>query len=29
MMCECFVSKEGTKGSTDAYDIKKLITGAF
>ena len=29
MMAECFVSKEGTKGSTDAYDVKKLITGAF
>ncbi|MDD4127754.1 MAG: hypothetical protein PHV39_08740 [Methanomicrobium sp.] len=29
MMAECFVSKEGKKGSTDAYDVKKLITGAF
>ncbi|MDD4299138.1 MAG: hypothetical protein PHO78_00610 [Methanomicrobium sp.] len=28
MITECFVSKEGTKGSTDAYDVKKLIKGA-
>jgi hypothetical protein len=29
MMSECFVSKEGTKGNNDAYDIKKLLLGAF
>lgn len=29
MMTECFVSKEGTKGNNDAYDIKKLLLGAF
>ena len=29
MMTECFVSKEGTRGNNDAYDVKKLITGAF
>ncbi|WOF15531.1 hypothetical protein F1737_01940 [Methanoplanus sp. FWC-SCC4] len=29
MSTECFVAKEGNGGNTDAYDIKKLIAGAF
>ena len=29
MMSECFATKEGDKGSTDAYDVKKLISGTF
>ncbi|MBP2133085.1 hypothetical protein J2128_001006 [Methanomicrobium sp. W14] len=29
MLTECIVSREGTRGTTDAYDVKRLITGAF
>ena len=27
MATQCFVVKEGSSGSTDAFDIKKIITG--